>query len=70
VLLAVVVVLLVAGLAIVLIADGTAANAAGLGLVGVAGVLATSAAFYAVGRSEDAERRRRERPPPPGRRSG
>jgi hypothetical protein len=50
--------LLVAAVAVALAADGTAATAVALALLGFAGVLVTSAAFLAVGRSEDAQRAR------------
>jgi uncharacterized membrane protein YuzA (DUF378 family) len=51
--LALAVVLLVAG-------DGTTARAVGYGLVGLASVAGVSAAFYAVGLSEDRARAREE----------
>jgi hypothetical protein len=56
-------VLLVAGAVVLLVGDGTTARAAGFFLVGVAGVAAVSAAFYAVGLSEDRERAREARGP-------
>jgi hypothetical protein len=52
-------VLAVAAAAVLLLASGTTATAVALGLFGVAGVLAMSAAFYYVGRSEDREREAR-----------
>ena len=61
--LAVAVVLFVAGAIVLLAGDGTTARAAGYFLVGVAGVAAVSAAFYAVGLSEDRERAREARRP-------
>lgn len=55
----------VAGAVVLLATESTTATAVAIGLFGVAGVLAISAAFYAVGRSEDearaAERARRPR---------
>jgi uncharacterized membrane protein YuzA (DUF378 family) len=48
---------------VLLVGDGTTARAAGYFLVGVAGVAAISAAFYAVGLSEDRERARQARGP-------
>jgi hypothetical protein len=50
------VVLAVAGLVLVLVADGTALDAIGVGMTGVAVVGAVSLGFYAVGRSEDRAR--------------
>jgi hypothetical protein len=55
-------VLLVVGVALGLLADGTALRAAGLAVGGVACVLLVAAAFLAVGLSEDREREQRERP--------
>jgi hypothetical protein len=60
-------VLLVAGVVVLLAGDGTTARAAGYFLVGVAAVAAVSAAFYAVGLSEDRERARQARGPRRGR---
>ena len=60
-LLAVALVLLVAGIALVVLSDALAADVAGIVLCGVAGVLAISAVFYAIGRSEDEERARASR---------
>ena len=48
--------LAVAGLVVVLVADGTALDAIGVGMTGVAVVGAVSLGFYAVGRSEDRAR--------------
>jgi hypothetical protein len=58
--------LLAAAVAIALATDGTAATAVALALLGFAGVLVTSAAFLAVGRSEDAQRARDHRRGPRG----
>jgi hypothetical protein len=52
------VVLLVAGAVVLLAGDGTTLRAIGFFLVGVAAVAGVSAAFYAVGLSEDRERAR------------
>ena len=61
-LLAVAIVLFVAGAIVLLVGgDGTTARAIGYALVGVASVAGVSAAFYAVGLSEDRERAREER---------
>ena len=54
-------VLAIAGLVLLAVTGGTAATGVAIGLLSVAGVVAISAAFYAVGRSEDAERERRGR---------
>jgi hypothetical protein len=64
------IVLFVAGAVVLLAADGTTAKAVGYALVGLAGVAGVSAAFYAVGLSEDRarareEERRRGQPPTP-----
>lgn len=48
--------LLVAGIVVVALTDGATEIALGGGLIAVAGVLAVSAFFYAVGHSEDRER--------------
>ncbi|MEA2136072.1 MAG: hypothetical protein QOC68_3981 [Solirubrobacteraceae bacterium] len=48
--------LAVAGLVLVLVADGTALDAIGVGMTGVAVVGGVSLGFYAVGRSEDRAR--------------
>ena len=56
-------VLFVAGVVVLLAGDGTTVRAAGYFLVGVAAVAAVSAAFYAVGLSEDRERSRQARGP-------
>ena len=66
-LLVVAVVLFLAGAVVLLAGDGTTARAIGYGLVGLAGVAGMSAAFYAVGLSEDRARSREEgrRVPPP-----
>jgi hypothetical protein len=53
------IVLLVAGAIVLAVAGGTTAEAVAMVLLGVGGVLLVSAAFYAVGRSEDEERARR-----------
>jgi hypothetical protein len=53
------VVLLVAGAVVLALADTTTAEAVAMALLGVGGVLVVSAAFYAIGRSEDEERARR-----------
>jgi len=60
-------VLFIAGVVVLLVGDGTTARAAGYFLVGVAAVAAVSAAFYAVGLSEDRERARQARGPRHGR---
>ena len=63
------VVLFVAGAIVLLAGDGTTARAIGYALVGLASVAGVSAAFYAVGLSEDRARAREEgrrgQPPPP-----
>lgn len=53
--------LLVAGVVIVVIADGVALTAIGWGLFGIAGVLFVSYAFLLVGESEDRHRARHPR---------
>jgi uncharacterized membrane protein len=53
------IVLLLAGAVLLALADATTTEAVAMALVGVGGVLLVSAAFYAVGRSEDEERARR-----------
>jgi hypothetical protein len=62
------VVLFGAGAVMLVAADGTTARAVGYALVGVASVAGVSAAFYAVGLSEDRARAREEgrrgQPPP------
>ena len=67
--LALAVVLFLAGAIVLLAGDGTTARAIGYGLVGLASVAGVSAAFYAVGLSEDRARAREEgrrgQPPPP-----
>ena len=52
--------LAVAAAVVLLVADGTAANAVALFLFAVAGVLAVSGVFYRIGRSEDEARERGE----------
>lgn len=54
-------VLLVAGIAVVALADATALIAVGWGMAGVAGVLGISYAFLLVGESEDRDRLRNPR---------
>jgi hypothetical protein len=49
-------VLLVAGAVVLAAASGTTSDAIAMALCGVGGVLLVCAAFYAVGRSEDADR--------------
>lgn len=44
--------------------DSVTLQAIGFGVVGVAGVVAVSALFYEIGRSEDDERRGPDPPPP------
>jgi hypothetical protein len=51
--------LVLAGIVVAVLAEGTTAVAVALGLAGAGGVLLVSAVFYAVGRSEDEERARR-----------
>jgi hypothetical protein len=51
--------LIVAGAAVAVLADGTTANAVAIFLVGVGCVVAVSAVFWQIGRSEDRERRPR-----------
>ncbi len=46
-------IVLVAGIVVILLTGGATEIALGGGLIAVAGVLAVSAFFYAVGRSED-----------------
>ena len=53
------IVLLVAGAIVLAVAGSTITEAVAMALLGVGGVLLVSAAFYAVGRSEDEERARR-----------
>jgi hypothetical protein len=62
------IVLFVAGAVVLLAGDGTTAKAVGYALVGLASVAGVSAAFYAVGLSEDRARAREEgrRGQPPG----
>jgi hypothetical protein len=50
------VVLGVAGAVLLIVGRGTLADVAGLAILGVVAVAVTSAAFYAVGRSEDRAR--------------
>ena len=50
---------LVAGGAVLLVVGGTLANAVAASLLGFAGVIWVSMAFFAVGRSEDRERANR-----------
>ena len=68
-LLVVAIVLFVAGAIVLVAGDGTTARAIGYGLVGLASVAGVSAAFYAVGLSEDRARAREEgrrgQPPAP-----
>lgn len=52
--------LALAGVLLMLLADGTLATI-GVGLLGIATVLALSAFFYSVGRAEDRDRRRERR---------
>lgn len=52
--------LLVAAVVVLLVADGTTANAIALLVFGLAGVLAVSGVFYRIGRGEDEARRRGE----------
>lgn len=54
-------VVLVAGVVVVALTGGATEIALGGGLIAIAGVLAVSAFFYAVGRSEDRERSARNR---------
>jgi hypothetical protein len=58
-------ILAVVGLALLAAQIGTVATATGAALFGIGGVLLISAAFYAVGRSEDRERERSGRGPGP-----
>ena len=48
--------LIIAGAAVAALADGTAAQAVGIFLIGVGCVAAVSAVFWYIGRSEDRER--------------
>ena len=48
--------LILAGAAVVALADGTTAQALGIFLIGVGCVVAVSAVFWRIGRSEDRER--------------
>ena len=57
--------LVVVAVAILLISGSTAAQGAAVALLGVACVIAVSGVFYAVGRSEDAERSAQQPPPAP-----
>jgi outer membrane biosynthesis protein TonB len=57
--------LVVVAVAILLISSAAAAQGAAVALLGVACVIAVSGVFYAVGRSEDAERAAQQPPPPP-----
>jgi hypothetical protein len=52
-------VLIVAGAAVVVLADGTASNAIAIFLIGVGCVVAVSAVFWQIGRGEDREREQR-----------
>ena len=54
------IVLLVAGAIVLVAGEGTTAKAVGYALVGLASVAGVSAAFYAVGLSEDRARAREE----------
>jgi uncharacterized membrane protein YuzA (DUF378 family) len=56
--------LLIAAIVLGLATDDTTLDAIAYGLFGIAGVVAVSTAFYAVGRSEDRarEEERRDRP--------
>ncbi len=56
--------LAVAGAVASVVTDGTGA-AIGLGLIGLAAVIAVSAVFYAVGISEERDRERDANRPPP-----
>ena len=54
--------LIAVGIAIASLAGGrTAVTAVGVAVAGVGSVVGVSAAFWAIGRSEDRERERRER---------
>ncbi len=60
------VVMVVAGIVVwVLWSDTTAGQGVALSLVGIASVIAVSLVFFAVGRSEDAERAAAAAPPEP-----
>ena len=48
--------LILAGAAVAALADGTTAQAIGIFLIGVGCVVAVSAVFWQIGRSEDRER--------------
>ena len=48
--------LIIAGAAVAALADGTAAQAVGIFLIGVGCVVAVSAGIWRIGRSEDRER--------------
>jgi hypothetical protein len=59
-------VLIAVGIAIASLAGGrTAVTAVGVAVAGVGSVVGVSAAFWAIGRSEDAERERERRGPEP-----
>ena len=51
--------LIIAGAAVAALADGTTAQAVGIFLIGVGCVVAVSAVFWRIGRSEDRERQGR-----------
>jgi hypothetical protein len=51
--------LIVAGAAVAVLADGTASNAIAIFLIGVGCVAAVSVVFWQIGRSEDRDRERR-----------
>jgi hypothetical protein len=58
--------LTLAGIVVLLITHAsTAGTAAGMLLIGIACVIAVSLVFFAVGRSEDADRAASAAPPPP-----
>jgi hypothetical protein len=54
--------LILAGAAVAVLADGTTANAIAIFLIGVGCVVAVSAVFWRIGRDEDREREAERRP--------
>jgi hypothetical protein len=57
--------LIVVAILLVIVSSSTVARALALALFGIAGVIAVSLVFFAVGRSEDEERAAQAPPPPP-----
>jgi uncharacterized SAM-binding protein YcdF (DUF218 family) len=57
--------LIIVAILLLIVSSATVARALAFALIGVAGVIAVSLVFFAVGRSEDEERAAQPPPPPP-----